>query len=84
MTLYSQPNLEKPTVTIDDGRKLHQLTLDDERCYFNGMQAFIHLLEAGKPEPQKLRELAFSVRLLEAIMQSLTQGGEIQLNAPKI
>ncbi len=79
VTLYSQPDLKAPTVIMDDRRNLKKLTLDDERCYFNGMQAFVRLLEAGKPDNQKLNELAFSVRLLEAILQSLTQGGEIQL-----
>jgi hypothetical protein len=77
IVLHSQPNLTKPQVIFDDGDSLQTLTFDDQLCYLNGMSAFVEAIESGKPDPGRMRQLVFSVCLLDAMMQSLESGEEI-------
>ena len=76
IVLHSQPDLTKPQVIFDDGDSLKTLTFDDQLCYLNGMKAFVETIECGKPDPVRLRQLVFSVRLLGAMMRSLKSGEE--------
>lgn len=80
IVLYSQPDLTKPQVGFDNGDSLQTLTFDDQLCYLNGMRAFVEAIERGKPDPVRLRQLVFSVRLLDAMMRSLGSGGEVYLD----
>jgi len=80
IVLHSQPNLTKPQVIFDDGGSIRTLTFDDQLCYLNGMKAFVEAIECGKPDEIKMRQLVFSVRLLDAMMRSLESGEEIFLD----
>ena len=79
IVLHSQPDLTKPQVIFDNGDSLQTLTFDDQLCYLNGMRAFVEAIDCGKPDPVRMRQLVFSVRLLDAIMCSLESGEEIYL-----
>jgi len=79
VTLYSQPNFDKPQIMFPSKGNLNITSLDDSRCYYNGMQAFIQALEEGIPNPKKLEQLVFSVQLLDAIQQSISTGEEIHI-----
>jgi len=79
IVLHSQPNLTKPQVIFDNGDSLRTLNFDDQLCYLNGMTAFIEAIKCGKPDPVKLGQLVFSVRLLDAMMRSLETGEEVSL-----
>ena len=76
IVLHTQPDLTKPQVIFEDGDSLKTLTFDDQLCYLNGMKAFVEAIECGKPDPVRLRQLVFSVRLLDAMMRSLKSGEE--------
>ena len=78
--LYSQPNLTKPQVIFDDGESLRTLSFDDQSCYLNGMRAFVEAIESGKPDPVRMLQLVFSVRLLDAMMRSLESGEKVYLD----
>jgi predicted dehydrogenase len=80
IVLHTQPNLTKPQVIFDDGDSLQNLRFDDQLCYLNGMRAFVEAIESGKPDPGRLRQLVFSVRLLDAMMRSLELGEEVYLD----
>lgn len=80
IVLHSQPKLTKPQVIFDDGDSLRTLTFDDQLCYLNGMKAFVEAIECGKTDAVRLRQLVFSVRLLDAMMRSLESGAEIFLD----
>lgn len=80
VTLHSQIEYEKPQVSYTAHSTLQTLTLDDTRCYLNGMKAFIEGIENGVPDQAHLERLVFSVSLLDTIMRSLSEGGEKQIS----
>jgi hypothetical protein len=43
------------------------------------MTTFVRAIQSGQPDPEKLDELMFSTRLLNAILKSLETGEEIDL-----
>lgn len=77
--LHSLPSFTKPQVIHETEHGLVQTTLDDERCYYYGMQAFVEMLERGVILRRKLEQLVFSVHLLHSMIQSMVTGDEIPL-----
>lgn len=65
--IYSAPDLAKPKVIINK-----TYYLDDEDCYYHGMKSFIEMAITRQSVPTE--RFLFSVRLLEAIMSSLSTG----------
>lgn len=77
--LQSTPDFRLPQVILNSENRLTTFFLSDDQCYFNGMKAFIEAIENDEVDLQKMDQLAFSTRLLEAIMTSLTTGDEVRL-----
>lgn len=65
--IYSAPDLAKPKITINK-----TYYLDDENCYYHGMKNFIEMITTRQSTATD--RFLFSVRLLEAIMSSLSTG----------
>jgi len=82
--LHSTPNSSKPQVMMSTNHSLILFVLDDEHCYYYGMQAFIQLIEKGEPDKQHLQRLISSVNILDAVMRSLDTGKEIKITEQHI
>lgn len=70
--LYSAPDLQKPKVVLGT----EEYILDDEACYKYGMEAFFDTISSGG---SRNNNLLFSVRLMDAIMRSLSVGGVVSI-----
>ncbi|MFW5713080.1 MAG: Gfo/Idh/MocA family protein [Brevefilum sp.] len=77
--LHSHPDFEKPEVTFSEGLRLNTINLDDMNCYQYGMSAFVRAIQSHQPDRVKLRQLLFSTRLLNSIVESLETGEIIDL-----
>lgn len=77
--LHSAPEIEAPQIMYTNNDSLKLVTLDDKGCYRRGMEHFVDMLENGKKRREKWSELQFSVRLLNAILQSLNSGEIVAL-----
>lgn len=81
--LHSTPDFSKPQLCLSTKNSLTKLTLDDQRCYFYGMQAFIKLIEKGQPDRKNLKRMVSSIQILNAMMRSLETGEETSITPQK-
>lgn len=82
--LHSTPDFSKPQLLVSTKYSLPELTLDDKRCYFYGMRAFINLIEKAQPDRKNLKRMVTSIQILNAMIHSLETGEETSITPQKI